>query len=164
VVFTDTADFTVRTLRDGILHFLMSFESVAAAVRPVVHASGGEVVKIEGDSLLLGFDDAVAACKGVFAIEAAVRRYNRARPGDERFRFSYGIGYGDLVEVDGDRFGLELNLASKLGEDLAQPGEALLTPSAAAALDRATLRRVAPYRVITFKKMAIPVQRLRLPR
>ena len=143
MVFTDTADFTVRTLRDGILHFLMSFGSVAAAVRPVVHASGGEVVKIEGDSLLLGFDDAVAACEGVFAIEAAVRRYNRTRPGDERFRFSYGIGYGDLVEVDGDRFGLELNLASKLGEDLAQPGEALLTPSAAAALDRATLRRVA---------------------
>jgi class 3 adenylate cyclase len=164
VVFTDTADFTVRTLRDGILHFLMSFESVTAAVTPVVRASGGQVVKIEGDSLLLSFEDPGAACAGVFAIEAAVRRHNRTRPGDERFRFSYGIGYGDLVEVDGDRFGLELNLASKLGEDLALPGEALVTPSAAAALDAATLRKVVPYRVVTFKDMAIPVQRLRLPR
>jgi len=164
VVFTDTADFTVRTLRDGILHFLMSFESVSAAVVPVVRRAGGQVVKIEGDSLLLTFDDAVAACRGVLAVEATVRRYNRPRPADERFRFSYGIGYGDLVMVDGDRFGLELNLASKLGEDLAKPGEALLTPAAAAALDAATLRRVVPYRVIAFKKMAIPVQRLRLPR
>jgi class 3 adenylate cyclase len=164
VVFTDTADFTVRTLRDGILHFLMTFGSVAAAVEPVVRAQGGQVVKIEGDSLLLAFEDAVAACRGVLAIEKAVRRHNRSRHPDERFRFSYGIGYGDLVQVNGDRFGLELNLASKLGEDLARPGEALLTPAAAAALDARTRRRVVPHQVIKFKKMAIPVRRLRLPR
>ena len=82
----------------------------------------------------------------------------------ERFRFSYGIGCGDVIEVDGDVFGLEVNMASKLGEDLARPGEALLTPAAAAALDRRSLRRVRPYRVVTFKKMAIPIQQLRLRR
>ncbi len=164
VVFTDTADFTVRTLRDGILHFLMSFDRVAARARTVVRAGGGRLVKVEGDSLLLTFDDATSACAGVDAMEAMLRRFNRGAPENERFRFSYGIGYGDLVQVDGDRFGLELNLASKLGEDLAKPGEALLTPSAAASLGRATLRRVVPYRVIAFKKMAIPVQRLRLRR
>jgi class 3 adenylate cyclase len=162
VVFTDTADFTVRTLRDGILHFLMSFDRVAAAARPVVRASGGRVVKVEGDSLLLTFDDAMAACAGVLALEAMLRRFNHGAPENERFRFSYGIGFGDLVQVDGDRFGLELNLASKLGEDLAKPGEALLTPAAAAALDGATLRRVVPHRVIAFKKMRITVRRLRL--
>ena len=34
VVFTGCADFTVRTLRDGILHFLMVFEAAAAAPPP----------------------------------------------------------------------------------------------------------------------------------
>ena len=29
IVFTDTADFTLRTAQDGILHFLMVFERVA---------------------------------------------------------------------------------------------------------------------------------------
>jgi class 3 adenylate cyclase len=164
VVFTDTADFTVRTLRDGILHFLMAFEKVTALAAPAVRAASGRVVKIEGDSLLLTFPNPIAACAGVDALEASVGRYNRGVPENERFRFSYGIGYGDLLQVDGDRFGLELNLASKLGEDLARPGEALLTPAAAAALDAKTLRRVVPYRVVTFKKMAIPVQRLRLTR
>ena len=61
-------------------------------------------------------------------------------------QFSYGIGYGDMLDLDDDMFGLEVNLASKIGEDLARPGEALLTPSAAAALDPATLRRVVPHR------------------
>jgi class 3 adenylate cyclase len=164
VVFTDTADFTVRTLRDGILHFLMSFDRVVATLRPVVRKHGGTVVKVEGDSLLLSFADAGTACAATAALDQELRRFNRARPQDERFRFSYGLGYGDVIEVDGDIFGLEVNMASKLGEDLAEPGEALLTPAAAAALDAVTLRRVRPYRVITFKKIAIPVQQLRLPR
>ena len=162
LVCTDTADFTSRTLRDGILHFLMSFGRVVAALRPVVRAHGGTLLKVEGDSLILVFDDPSAACAGVRAVEKALVRQNRGRPENERYRFSYGIGYGDMVEVEGDVFGLELNLASKLGEDLAKPGEALLTPAAAAALDQATLRRVAPYRVVTFKSLTLPVRRLRL--
>lgn len=164
IVFTDTADFTVRTLRDGILHFLMGFDRVTAALRPLVRKHGGTVVKIEGDSLLVTFEHARAACAAVAVLDATLRRCNHGRPENERFRFSYGIGYGDVIEVDGDVFGLEVNMASKLGEDLAKPGEALLTPAAAAALDRRTLRRVRPYRVVTFKKMAIPIQQLRLPR
>lgn len=164
IVFTDTADFTVQTLRDGILHFLMGFDRVTAALRPLVRKHGGTVVKIEGDSLLMSFEDARAACAAVLAMDAALRRFNRGRPENERFRFSYGIGCGDVIEVDGDVFGLEVNMASKLGEDLAKPGEALLTPAAAATLDQRSLRRVKPYRVVTFKKMAIPIQQLRLPR
>ena len=40
----------------------------------------------------------------------------------------YGVGFGDVLELDGDVFGAEVNLASKIGEDLARPGEVLLTP------------------------------------
>ena len=162
IVFTDTADFTTRTLRDGILHFLMSFDHVIGVLRPVVKKHAGTVVKVEGDSLLLTFEDARAACAAVVALDATLRRFNRKRPEDERFRFSYGIGYGDVIELEGDVFGLEVNVASKLGEDLGKPGEALLTPAAAAGLDRHTLRRVKPYAVVTFKKLAIPIQQLRL--
>jgi class 3 adenylate cyclase len=68
------------------------------------------------------------------------------------------------VEVEGDLFGLELNLASKLGEDLARPGEALLTPSAVGGLGRALRSRLAPYRSISFKGITVPVRRLRLTR
>ena len=162
IVFTDMADFTVRTARDGILHFLMIFERAVAAVDPAVRRSGGELVKVEADSLLLRYDDATSACRGVAAVEAALTRLNKGRPENEQLRFSYGVGFGDVLDLDGDMFGLEVNLASKLGEDMAKPGEALLTPSAAATLDRATLRKVVPYRVVTFGHSSMPVSRLKL--
>jgi len=162
VVFTDTADFTLRTARDGILHFLMVFDRLVAAARPALARVGGDVVKVEGDSLLVRFDDATAACRGVDALESCLRRLNGGKPESEQLLFSYGVGYGDVLDLEEDLFGLEVNLASKLGEDLAEPGEALLTPAAAAALDPHMMRRVVPHRVVTFLRRAIPVQRLRL--
>lgn len=162
VVFTDTADFTTRTARDGILHFLMVFERLVRAAEPAIRRAGGELVKVEGDSLLLRFPEAAGACRGVDAVEGALRRVNRGKPPNERLRFSYGIGFGELLDIEGDLFGLEVNLASKLGEDLARPGEALLTPAAAAALDPRSLRRVVPYKVVPFGRNALPVHRLKL--
>ena len=47
-------------------------------------------------------------------------------------------------------------------EILAKPGDALLTPAAAAALQARTLQRVSLYRIVTYGNRAIPVQRLRL--
>jgi class 3 adenylate cyclase len=163
VVFTDTADSTLRTARDGVLHCLMLFERLMPAIERAVRAERGEIVKFEGDSFLLRFPDAMRACRAVAAIDRVVARSGRGAP-HERLRFSYGIGFGDVLDLEHDLFGVEVSLASKLGEDLAQPGEALLTPAAAAALDRRMLRRVVPYRIVTFETAAIPVQRLKLAR
>jgi adenylate cyclase len=164
IVFTDTADFTVRARRDGILHFLMLFDRAVRAVEPVIRRHAGEVVKVEGDSLLLRFLDVPSACRAVTEMEAVLRRQGRGLPRKDVMRFSYGIGWGDVLDLEGDVFGLEVNLASKLGEDLAEPNEALLTPSAAAALDEETLRRVVPYKIVTYGDAAVPVHELRLRR
>jgi adenylate cyclase len=163
VVFTDTADFTIRTDRDGILHFLMVFERAVAEARPAIARAGGEVVKVEGDSLLVRFADVDAACRGVAAIEACLRKVNRGKAPDERVAFSYGVGYGEVLDLEDDMFGLEVNLASKLGEDMARPGEVLLTPAAAAALDPGFAGRLVPHGSASFLKRAVPVQRLALP-
>jgi len=162
VVFTDTADFTLRTARDGILHFLMVFDTVASLAEKVVKKTGGEMVKVEGDSLLLRYEDANAAVRSVLALDDAIQVYNRGQAENEQVHFSYGVGYGDILDTDDDMFGLEVNLASKIGEDLAEPGEALLTASAAAALEPELLRRVVPHRIVTFGSQAVPISRLRL--
>src|SRR5262245_57405725 len=164
VVFTDTADFTVRTLRDGILHFLMLFERFMSGAEKAVRATGGEIVKVEADSLLIRYDDVAAACRGVLALQRFLGSLNRRLPRKEWLRFSYGIGYGDVLDVDGDVFGLEVNLASKIGEDLARPGEVLLTPAAAAAIDGGLRGRLVSHCDVTFGPHAVSVSRLRLPR
>jgi adenylate cyclase len=162
VVFTDTADFTIRTLRDGILDFLMLFERARAGAAKAVRAAGGEIVKVEADSLLLRFPDVPSACRGVAALERSLRSLNRRLPEDEQLRFSYGIGYGDLLDLEGDLFGLEVNLASKIGEDMARPGQALLTPSAADAVPARARHRVVPHGTIRFGPRSIDVHELKL--
>ncbi len=162
VVFTDTDDFTVLVARHGILHFLMLFDRALRHLEPGIRRSGGRLLKAEGDSLLLTFPDAALACDGVSAIQAGLRKLNTGRPAHERLGFSYGIGYGDVLEVEADVFGLEVNLASKLGEDRARRHEALLTPAAAASLPERLQKRLLPYAVATFENRAIPIQRLKL--
>jgi adenylate cyclase len=161
IVYTDTDDFTHRAARDGILHFLMCFDRAVRGLRPGIARHGGRVVKVEADSLMIAFPDAPSACRGIDAIEQALRRLNRGRPTNEQLAFSYGIGFGQVLELEADLFGLEVNLASKLGEDVARPGEVLLTPSAAETLPATLRRRLAPYGRVAFAGNPMPVQRLR---
>jgi class 3 adenylate cyclase len=142
----------------------MVFNRAVGEAEEAIGRDGGRIVKVEADSILLCYEDVAGACRGVDTIDALLRRHNRERPPNEQLRFSYGIGYGEVLDIEDDVFGLEVNLASKLGEDLALPGEALITPAAAATLDARSLRRVVPYRVVTFGRTAIPVQRLKLRR
>ena len=163
VVYTDTADFTVRVARDGIMHFLMVMDRVVREARPVLRRHGGQVVKVEADSLLIRFPDVAKACRAVAALESSITRANASRPADERVRFSYGIGYGELVDLGSDLFGLEVNLASRLGEDRARPGEILLTPAAAEALPARWARRLRAYGLVRYGGAAVRVSRLVLP-
>ena len=65
----------------------------------------------------------------------AFEAVNSILPEDRGIHGSIGIGYGDLLVIgDEDLFGTEMNLASKLGEDLACAGEILLSPAAHDAL------------------------------
>ncbi len=161
VVYTDTADFTRRAARDGILHFMMVFGRALRALTPAFRRERGRLVKVEADSLMLAFPDAASACRGALAMERALRALNRGRDADETLAFSYGVGYGDVLELEEDLFGLEVNLASKLGEDLGRPGEVLLTPAAVAGLPAAWRKRLVAYGDVNFAGRPMAVHRLR---
>jgi len=67
------------------------------------------------------------------AVEAnkAVEAENIPLTGNERFRICIGIGYGEVLRTKNSGVcGDEMNLASKLGEDIAKASEILLTESA----------------------------------
>jgi adenylate cyclase len=56
---------------------------------------------------------------------------NSGLPDNVDLYAAIGIGYGEVLMIeDRDVFGNEMNLASKLGEDLARANEILLTESA----------------------------------
>jgi class 3 adenylate cyclase len=73
-------------------------------------------------------EQTVDACVDIIKrLEAA----NTMLPDELDMHGKFGIGYGEVLIVqDEDLYGAEVNLASKLGEDLASRNEVLLTESA----------------------------------
>ena len=102
-------------------------------------AADGRIVKTEADNVFAIFDDvpdALAAARDILKQLAAA---NVVLPEDWDLHASIGIGYGPLLRIgEHDVFGSELNLASKLGEDIAGPEEILLSEAACARADNGT--------------------------
>ena len=79
-------------------------------------------------------------------------------PEDWDLHASIGVGYGEILMVEEDDFyGNELNLASKLGEDVAESGETLLTEAA-----HARLFAEGPATTLSFEPRPVTVSKMTL--
>ena len=133
----DLAGFSRLTLRYGIVHFLGVLQRLRTIAYPILKNYGGTLIKQEADNLFVTFPEVEMAVQGAIAILQALQVANVTLPDAEDVQAGIGIGYGDLLLIeDCDLFGSEMNLASKLGEDLARPGEILVTPQAMTQLMR----------------------------
>ncbi len=131
VLVLDMCGFSRLTERHGITHFLAMIRRLHDLIRPIVERSHGRLVKAEADNVFAVFDDVPAAVDCARAIHAGLDTANRLLPADANLHAGIAVGYGPLLLVDGaDLYGSEMNLASKLGEDVAEGGEILLTWSA----------------------------------
>jgi len=135
VMFTDLAGFSRQVERFGILHFLHVIHEQRKLFFPILAAHGGTLLKEEGDSLLVTFDDMNAAFDCAVKMQHATSPHNRGLPPEEHVLLCLGLGFGDMLCVGGeDVWGREVNVASKLGEDTARAGEILLSGAGVAAL------------------------------
>jgi len=131
VLVLDMCGFSRLTLRYGITHFLSMIRRLQQIVRPVVTAADGRVVKTEADNVFAIFPKVAAGVAAARNVQAQLATANTFLPADWDLHASIGIGLGELLMVERDDFyGNELNLASKLGEDVAESGETLLTEAA----------------------------------
>ena len=131
VLVLDMCGFSRLTMRYGITHFLAMIRRLQTIVKPVIAAGGGHVVKTEADNVFATFDDVPEALATARAIQRALDTANTFLPEDWDLHAAIGIGYGPLILVgDDDLFGSEMNIASKLGEDVAGRGEILLSSAA----------------------------------
>jgi adenylate cyclase len=135
IMVLDTSGFSRAVRAVGIVHFLALLERMERLVTPLVEKAGGRVLRREADDLYAIFDEPGSAVGCATEILRELNAVNEVLPEDEEIYLTMGIGYGDVLLVGtDDLFGDEMNLASKLGEDLAQRGEVLLTPGAYEAL------------------------------
>lgn len=130
VLSLDMSQFSLTVRRSGILPYLALIRRMQALTTPIVARHRGEVVKYVADNLLATFDEPADAARAAVEINAAIRN------GSERFSVAIGIDYGRFLLIPGHEcYGDAVNVACKLGEDVADAGEVLLTEAARARLD-----------------------------
>lgn len=129
-MFTDLSGFSRRVADFGIIHFLQTIYVSECLLTPVIEEHRGTILKFEGDSFLIAFPAVPPAVRAAVAMQRMARLYNDDQPPENKILLCVGLGYGPMLRLeDGDIFGLEVNKASKLGEDMARPGEILVTGS-----------------------------------
>jgi class 3 adenylate cyclase len=138
VLVLDMSGFSRTTQLRGIVAFLLMIHRMQQIARPVIEAYGGLVIKAEADNLLCLLNSVEAAVAAARALTARLNGDNLTCGNDRRIYVSIGIGWGRILNIDeDDLFGDEVNLASKLGEDIGQSREILLTPAAEVEATRA---------------------------
>lgn len=127
VLALDMSGFSLTVRRSGILSYLCCIRSMQRLMEPLVPRFGGDLIKFEADNLLAVFDRPADAVKAAMAMHDAVAA---GAAGARGVAMAVGIGldYGPVLLIPGqDCYGDAVNIAYKLGEDVAQPGETLMT-------------------------------------
>jgi adenylate cyclase len=131
VMVLDMSGFSRTTQVHGIVSVLLMIHQMRLLAQPPIEQHEGVLVKAEADNLFALFgtvDDAVATGR---EITRSLTAANLVLPRDLELYVAIGIGFGGILNIgDQDLWGNEVNLASKLGEDVAQLGDILLTPAA----------------------------------
>ncbi|MFT4546088.1 MAG: adenylate cyclase [Pseudoalteromonas tetraodonis] len=127
VLVADMAGFTITTRKHGIVHYLQLIERMRVTASSLLNSLGGQLVRFEADNLFAVFQNPVAALEFANAFVQLCEEDNQSRPRESQIHLSIGIDHGEILLHEDDFFGAAVNMASKLGEDLAQPREILTT-------------------------------------
>jgi class 3 adenylate cyclase len=128
VMFTDLSGFSRNVAQFGIIHFLQTIYQSESILAPIIDENDGLVLKCDGDSLLIVFRDVPQAITAAVAMQRKLKTFNMDKSQEEKVLLCVGLGYGPMLRIgDSDIFGAEVNAASKLGEDVAEAGQILVT-------------------------------------
>jgi adenylate cyclase len=140
VLVLDSSGFTRTVKTKGIIHFLALLQRLERMVQPLIADHGGKIVAREGDTIFAIFDAPPDAIAAALDIQERVGTDNAKRPVDEQVTCAIGIGFGEILAIGDHRIaGDEVNVAFKLGEDLAEGGEILVSDAAMAEMPEHSL-------------------------
>ncbi len=127
VMMCDSSGFTRRTHEYGILHFLAVMTDVYDRVEPIVLKHGGDVISRGADNLLAVFDDPAKGVDAAIAMQRLLAKFNEGKTDRDQFQLCMGFHHGNILRLKDSIFGDKVNIAAKIGEDLASAEEILVT-------------------------------------
>lgn len=124
VLILDMAGFSVKVQKHGLMYFLRKIRYMQSVVAPLLRHHRGELVKFEADNAFAVFEHAADALACALAIHDTFRARADGSPDVDDVQVSIGLARGPMLLIPGhDFFGDAVNLACKLGEDVAGAGE-----------------------------------------
>ena len=130
VLTLDMSGFSLAVRRHGILSHLCQIRRMQLLTQPIIGSHRGEVVKYEADNLLAVFEHPEDAVQAAIAINRTAKTASADTKPDPAIEVCIGIDFGKILLIPGaDCFGDSVNIAFKLGEDVARSGEILITPA-----------------------------------
>ena len=131
VFVLDMSGFSLLTRKHGIIHYLSMVRRMQLTAEPIIQSYDGYMIKFEADNCFAMFPTPLLAVNAAIAMQHAFAAANILTPDDLDIHISCGIDYGKILIVGKDDcFGDAVNRASKLGEDIAERGEILVTKEA----------------------------------
>ena len=145
--FADLSSFTALTQALTPAQLSELLNEFGATVADVVHADGGRVVKFIGDAVMWVCSSPERLAK------AAVDLVDHPRAREEGLQVRAGLAYGTVLAINGDYFGIPVNLAARLVA-AAAPGQVLV---ASELRDELPDWPATPYGPLTLKGFDAPV-------
>lgn len=135
VLVTDMSGFTCLTKSHGTVHYLSMIDTMYTITKQIVQKNSGLIVKVNADNCVSIFDTVDNALKTSISLNAEFDELNKNQPNQPDIKISSGIDYGQFLIHEGvDIFGNPINIASKLGEDIASAKQILITTNASNSL------------------------------
>jgi hypothetical protein len=127
----DSTGFARTTRARGIICYLDPFLKMREIVGPVFERHRSLAWRSGADNLFAEFATADRALQAALDTHVAVEKADLMLTETEPYRVCIGIGFGRVLAAGAKGvYGDEMNMASKLGEDVAEGGETLVTESA----------------------------------
>ncbi|MBC8463819.1 MAG: hypothetical protein H8D61_02465 [Deltaproteobacteria bacterium] len=128
VFVLDMSRYSSTIYTRGVFHALKMVRTLRSTATPIIKQFRSEILEQKADNLLVIFDQPLEAVDAAVALNRTFDKVNRTTPELENIYIKVGIDFGKFLRIDEvGFFGLPINLASKLGEDLSERSELLIS-------------------------------------
>jgi len=131
VFICDASGFTRKTHSYGIHQFLAVMARGYRSLHPIFARCEGSIVSQAADNLVAWFENPQNAVRASIEIQRKLRRANDGKKDADQFHLSIGMETGPVLVLKDNIYGASVNVASKVGEDMAGKGQILVTSGVA---------------------------------
>ena len=96
-------------------------------VEPIVARHRGTVISRGADNLLAVFDVPAHGVDAAISMQRLLAKFNEGKKDRDQFQLCMGFHHGKILRLKDSIFGDKVNIAAKIGEDLASAEEILVT-------------------------------------